>query len=172
MGRIRMQYLQPNGRYRLGSAVTETQWANFLVNHHDKQAHSLSDLPVYGDEKPIRFTTWAEFVSASAPKYPYSQGRLVAVCEDSGIWPISMEMVPDMEDRQMQFKEFFDDGAQSAESNAIRDSQDGPFAGAWAMASLAVFVIAAMIIVIITLQSKFAEDIGSVIPLSSIGGIW
>ena len=157
---VTMEYLQANGRFRRAKAHTESQWPNFLINHSDKQAHSLIDTPVYQlDGKSRRFKTWDELISASNPELDHFPDRLVCTVEDQSIWPLSNNYVPDIADRQLQFKEMSEDAEQNAVMAAARDAGGGGLASAWQIASLMIFCIVAVVILLIALQSDLAQQI-------------
>lgn len=165
MTKVVMEYLQANGRYRRGKADTETQWPNFLINHSDNQAHSLVESPVFPLERnPRRFNTWEEFLAATPPVVAHYPDKLLCVCEDQNIWPISNQMMPDIQDRQMQFKEFEADAEQNAVASATRESSNSGLMGAWSVASLMIFCIVSAVIVLIALQSKVGQDLLDGIP--------
>lgn len=166
MTKVTMEYLQANGRRRKATAHTESQWPNFLINHEDKQAHSLMDSPVFSAAKGPRFRSWEELLSAPPPEAEPYPDKLICVCEDQNIWPISNEMMPDPQDRQMQFKEFSQDAEQNAVTMATRDSANSKLMNAWAIISMTVFAIVSLMVLLVAMQSDMAKDIrGNFHPL-------
>jgi len=169
MPTVKMELLQANGRLRKAKAYTETQWPNFLVNHHDRHAYSLNERPVSYDVKPVRFYDWDSLIAAEPPLPPHMPDKLLSICEDGAIWPVSNEMQPDLNDRQMLFKEFFDDGAQSANAQATKDAQGSSVITAASIICMMVFAAASLILVIILLQSEFGDSFKN---FASIPGIF
>ncbi len=66
------------------------------------------------------FRTWEELISAPNPELQHYPDRLLCVCEDQNIWPVSNNYFPDISDRQLQFKEFSEDAEQNAVVSAAR----------------------------------------------------
>lgn len=159
--KIGMEYLQANGRARRTNATTEERWPNFIVNHPDGQAHSLTHSPVFPLEKnPREFTEWNDLITAQPPDIEHFPDRLLCVCEDQGIWPISSYVIiPNIQDMQMQFKEFGLDAEQNGVVSAAKstDSGDG-VSKSWSYVAMGVFALVAVIIVLVVLQSKIAKD--------------
>lgn len=168
MTKVTVEYLQANGRYRRATAHTESQWPTFLVNHTDKQAHSLVDSPVFPvpGKAPI-YTDWESFLTAKPPPAIHYPDKMLAVCEDQNIWPICGDIMPDIQDRQMQFKEFAEDAEQNAVATATRAAAGNSLITAWSVASLMVFCIVSAIILLVVLQSNLAQQF---IPQGLPGG--
>lgn len=164
MARTRIQYLMPDGRFRMSFGDIRTQWANFLLNDRDSQAHALTEGPVAIEGHKKRCRTWDEFVNADPPSYPSEVGRQVVVCEQSAIFPISMEVVADPEDRQMQFKEAFEVGVQAAAGTAIVESAQDKMIGMASMLAMTVFLVAALVVVGMALNSGMGRDLLNNIP--------
>ncbi len=122
-------------------------------------AYSLNERPVSYDTKPIPFYDWDSLIAARPPSPPHMPDKLLCVCEDGAIWPISQEVQPDLDDRQMQFKEFHDDGAQSANALATKDAQGSSLITAASIICMMVFSAASLILVIILLQSEFGDNL-------------
>jgi hypothetical protein len=158
MTKVTMEYLQANGRYRRATATTESQWPNFLINYGDRQAHSLVDSPVFteGRKAPV-FTDWDAFLEATPPQVQHYPDKMMAVCEDQNIWPMCGDVMPDIQDRQMQFKEFGEDAEQNAVASATRAAAGSGMINAWSIASLMIFCIVSAVILLIVLQSNLAK---------------
>lgn len=182
MTKVTMEYLQANGRYRQATAHTESQWPNFLINHTDKQAHTLGDSPVFpADRRPTVFDFWDDFTGADPPVPKHHTDKLVAICEDQNIWPICGDIAPDVQDRQMQFKEFAEDAEQSAVASATRAAAGNGLINAWSIASLMIFCIMSAMILLIVLQSNLAQGLlpngkaasGASVPfMVTLGGLF
>lgn len=160
MTKVNMEYLQANGRYRRTSAKTESEWPNFLINHTDHQAHSLVDSPVFPvDRHPVVLAEWQELLVATPPPPAHYPDKLLAVCEDQNIWPVCSEIAPDIQDRQMQFKDFAEDARQNAIASATRLASGNVLINMWSIASLSIFCIVSAMILLIVLQSNVAQGL-------------
>jgi len=118
------------------------------------------DSPVFPMARKERsFRTWDELLKAAPPDAQHFPDKLVCVCEDQNIWPISNDLMPDVQDRQMQFKEFAQDAEQNAVASATRSAAGSALINAWSIASLMIFTVVAAIILMIALQSQLAQDL-------------
>lgn len=103
-------------------------------------------------------------MEAEPPVYPATVRRQVVVCEQSAIFPVSMEMAVDPEDRQMQFKDAFEVGVQAATTAAISGASRDELIGLASMLSMAVFLVAALVVVGIALNSGMGQDLINNLP--------
>jgi len=121
----------------------------------------MTDSPVFPLERhPREFTSWHDLITAPPPDIEHYPDKLICVCEDQSIWPISpYTIVPDVQDMQMQFKSF----QQEAEQNGVvvaakTNKANANLANAWGVAALAVFCLVSVVIILIVLQSKIGQD--------------
>jgi hypothetical protein len=148
----------------MGEAQNEPQYPGFLLNHHDKQAHSLNDSPTFFAGGVRRFSSWAEFLEADPPIPEHYPDKLIAVCEDGNPWPVSFVEVADLQDRQMQYSEFENQAEQNAYAGSVRETYEGTMMRMWSIAALMVFCIVSAIIVLIAIQSQTAQSFFSINP--------
>lgn len=137
--------------------IIEDLYPNFLMNHREHGAYFLTDAPVYPEGSRVRLARFPDLLTASPPSLPTIEGRQIVVCEAGNCWPVSMDLHPDMEDRQMQFKSAAEHGNQAATQEAIADQGKEQLMAMWSIACLAIFAVCAVIIVALVLTS----DVGS-----------
>jgi len=173
MSQVLVEYLQSDGRFRHKRAKIETKWPNFSLNHHDKQAHDLIDQPIFPvEKKPGACRSWDELLNCDAPKVLRSVDKVMMICEDNSIWPVSMNSDPDLDDRQMSRKDHFEEGFQYAKAAATRAAMGNPLLTAWSVVGVIVFAIASVLIALFFIQIKFgdeiSEQIGAAMPHSPL----
>jgi hypothetical protein len=115
------------------------------------------DSPVFADDSNRRFDSWETLLEAAPPEPSPYLGKLLCVCEDQNVWPISNEIMPDIQDREMQFKEFAQDAEQNAVASATRNAQGNLIVSAWSFVSLTIFCLVAVVILLIALQSDLTK---------------
>ena len=173
MSQVQVEYLQSDGRFRHRRAKIETKWPNFSLNHHDKQAHDLIDQPIFPvEKKPGVCRSWDELLNCDPPPVLRSVDRVMMVCEDNSIWPMSMNSDPDLDDRQMSRKDHFEEGFQYAKAAATRAAMGNPLLTAWSVVGCIIFAIASVLIALFFIQIKFgdeiSEQIGAAMPHTSV----
>jgi hypothetical protein len=115
------------------------------------------DSPVFADDSKRRFDSWDTLLEATPPQSSPYLSKLLCVCEDQNVWPISNEIMPDIQDREMQFKEFAQDAEQNAVASATRNAQGNLIVSAWSFVSLTIFCLVAVVILLIALQSDLTK---------------
>ncbi len=130
------------------------------MNHHDKQAHDLIDLPIFPvDKKAGILRSWDELRECEPPKVLRSVDKVMMLCEDNSIWPVSMNADPDPDDRQMSRRDHFEEGFQYAKSSATRAAMGNPLLTAWSVIGCIVFALASVLIALFFIQIKFGDVI-------------
>ena len=95
MSQVLVEYLQSDGRFRHRRARIETKWPNFSLNHHDKQAHDLIDMPIFPvEKKPGVCRSWeARRIRSWTMLSPSGHAQALEVIRDGE--PIEVSLVPD-----------------------------------------------------------------------------
>ena len=184
MSQVRITYWNGDGRYRRKKGQITGELPRHLLNGGDRQAHSLSENPIYvQSEDPLYLNTptqklrWLDLtgnlesdaggVSLSAdgwvtpvpvPPPPAKGEGLSVLVEEGAIYPVSCIPFSDMEARQ---KEQADTHAEAYALAAAREARSGADNGLMKAAMiilLGVAVVLVIVIAIVALQARFGEQ--------------
>ena len=184
MSQVRITYWNGDGRYRRKKGTITGELPRHLLNGADRQAHSLSENPIYvQSEDPLYLNTptqklrWLDLignlesdaggVSLSAegwvkpvpvPPPPAKGEGLSVLVEEGAIYPVSCIPYSDMEARQ---KEQADTHAEAYALAAAREARSGADNGlmkAAMMVLLGVAVVLVIVIAMVALQARFGEQ--------------
>jgi hypothetical protein len=184
MSQVRITYWNADGRYRRKRGQITGELPRHLLNGGDRQAHSLSEDPIYiQSEDPLYLKTpaprlrWLDLTGnletdaggisfgedgwvtpVSVPPPPAKGEGLAVLVEEGGIYPVSCIPFSDMEARQ---KEQADTHAEAYALAAAREARSGADNGLMKAAMvilLGVAVVLVIVIAIVALQARFGEQ--------------
>lgn len=184
MSQVRITYWNGDGRYRRKKGQITGELPRHLLNGADRQAHSLSENPIYvQSEDPLYLNTptqklrWLDLignlesdaggVSLSAegwvkpvpvPPPPAKGEGLSVLVEEGAIYPVSCIPYSDMEARQ---KEQADTHAEAYALAAAREARSGADNGLMKAAMLVLLGVAVVLVIVIAmvaLQARFGEQ--------------
>lgn len=143
----------------MAASQNEPDYPGFLQNHSDQQSHTLNDRPTFYIGGMERFTSWQDFMAAHPPPPDHHPDRMMAVCEDGNPWPLSFEIVPDLQDRAMQYSEFENQAEQGAYAGSVKETYTESMLRVWSIACLMVFSIVSVFTLLLVMQSDTAKGI-------------
>jgi hypothetical protein len=181
---VRITYWNADGRYRRKRGQITGELPRHLLNGGDRQAHSLSEDPIYvQSEDPLYLKTPAERLRwldltgnletdaggisfgvdgwvkpVPVPPPPAKGEGLSVLVEEGAIYPVSCIPYSDLEARQ---KEQADTHAEAYALAAAREARSGADNGlmkASMVVLLGVAVVLVIVIAIVALQARFGEQ--------------
>ena len=184
MSAVRITYWNADGRYRRKRGQITGELPRHLLNGGDRQAHSLSEDPIYvQSEDPLYLKTPAERLRwldltgnletdaggisfgvdgwvkpVPVPPPPAKGEGLSVLVEEGAIYPVSCIPYSDLEARQ---KEQADTHAEAYALAAAREARSGADNGlmkASMVVLLGVAVVLVIVIAIVALQARFGEQ--------------
>ena len=196
MSQVRITYWRADGRYRRKRGKITGELPRHLLNGGDRQAHSLSENPIYiQSEDPLYLKTpaqrlrWLDLTGnmetdpgdvsveengwvtpVPVPPPPAKGEGLAVLVEEGAIYPVSCLPFSDLEARQ---KEQADTHAEAYALAAAREARSGSDNGLMKAAMvilLGVAVVLVILIAIVALQSRFGEQPPLPVPTVPVEG--
>ena len=196
MSQVRITYWLADGRYRRKRGKITGELPRHLLNGGDRQAHSLSENPIYiQSEAPLYLKTpaqrlrWLDLTGnmetdpgdvsfeengwvtpVPVPPPPAKGEGLAVLVEEGAIYPVSCLPFSDLEARQ---KEQADTHAEAYALAAAREARSGSDNGLMKAAMvilLGVAVVLVIVIAIVALQSRFGEQPPLPVPTVPVEG--
>jgi len=174
MSVVRITYWNADGRYRRKKGKITGELPRHLLNGADKQAHSLTESPVYTQSSdplylkvPAVLLNWGDLLGTEeagpvpVPRPPLKAEGMAVLVEEGAIWPISPVPYTDTIARQQEQAETH------AEALALARAREARAAGGDLFLKLgfAVGIIAVLILVLIiglvVIDSRFGGGEGS-----------
>ncbi len=180
MSVIRITYLSVDGRYRRRKGRTNGDLPRHLLNGVDKQAHSLSESPVYVQSRdplylqtPVQELDWdhltgnekKEILPVAVPPPPPRGEGLGVLCEDGAAWPISSIPFTDPILRQMETADTHAEALALARARQARDNNNNTVMQGGFIAMMVVDSILVLVMAIVVLDARFGGPEG---PAQSI----
>lgn len=174
MSQVRITYWNADGRYRRKKGKITGELPRHLLNGADKQAHSLTESPVFTQSTdplylkvPAVNLNWADLTGGAesepvpVPRPPLKSEGLAVLVEEGAIWPVSPVPYTDTIARQEEQAETHAEALALARAREARASGgDGLLKFGFAVGIVAVLILV-LIIGLVVIDSRFG---GSDVP--------
>ncbi len=190
MSVIRITYWNADGRYRRKKGKIDGELPRHLLNGADRQAHSLSESPVYTQsvdplylKTPVRQLNWVELIGddhkdpVPVPRPPEKSEGLAVLVEDGAIWPVSPVPFTDTVARQQEQADTHAEALALARAREARSGSNNTLLKAGFVVMIVAILILVLIVGLVVIDARFgSNDLPAVADLEQNyvmwGGTW
>ena len=168
---MRITYLTADGRYHRKRAKLNGDRPRHLLNGAGKQAHSLSENPVYIQatdpfhlKTPTTRSRWAELegdddtTPLPIPPPPTRAEGLGILCEDGAKYPITIRPFHDSEARQKEEADTHAEAFALARAAQARSNNASGLMGAGFIMLMLACMVLILVIAVVALQARFGGE--------------
>lgn len=156
MARIKIIYLSVNGRFRTRWGKINFNFPTAVRNPRDNMTHPVAENPIFTENQPIKFNTFAELSEAGAPvPAPNDWSKQVMICEDNFAFPVTSTASVDWGERAQNREIVYEHGKQLARHRAIAGGLRDMSTGFLSIAVFGTIAIVAVLLALVVIDLKW-----------------